>query len=162
MEDYLLPFIVCKRKFSLDEDNMLRTLVKENGIGDWVKIAERMQDRDSRQCKERWFHYLAPHLTQQPWTRAEDILLEAKAAQDGHRWKHFEVFFPGRTDVGIKNRYNLLIRRKKIELAFFKNACGDVTPVIPKTTQSMESRELVFDDADGDLEVDDWADVFQA
>jgi hypothetical protein len=101
-----------KRKFSPAEDAALKQLVEENGTNDWAKIASQMRARDSRQCKERWYHYLMPELVKLPWAQADDILLECKVAEQGRKWKMFESSFPGRTDIDIKNRYNVLARRR--------------------------------------------------
>jgi hypothetical protein len=100
-----------RRKFSPEEDDSLKALVAEYGTDDWTKIASRMPRRDSRQCKERWCHYLSPELVQLPWTADDDALLQRRVAEHGHKWKLFENDFPGRTDISIKNRFNVLARR---------------------------------------------------
>jgi hypothetical protein len=40
------------------------------------------------------------------------MLLEEYVAEHGKKWKLFEEFFPGRTEISIKNRYNVLLRRR--------------------------------------------------
>jgi hypothetical protein len=107
---------MVRRKFTPDEDANLRAIVAEKGTEDWSLIAEMMPDRDSRQCKERWFHYLSPNLMHHLWTRAEDAILEAKVIEHGHKWKLFEQFFPGRSDTMIKNRLNLLFRKRQRDI----------------------------------------------
>jgi hypothetical protein len=105
------PSPIARRKFSAEEDDALKALVSEYGTEDWMLIALRMPRRDSRQCKERWCHYLAPELIQRPWSLEDDALLERRVSEHGHKWKLFENDFPGRTDISIKNRYNVLARR---------------------------------------------------
>jgi hypothetical protein len=70
-----------------------------------------MNDRGPRQCKERWSHYLSPALIHKSWTHEEDTLLLQTVQESGSRWKVLESSFPGRSDVNLKNRYNMLIRK---------------------------------------------------
>jgi hypothetical protein len=46
------------------------------------------------------------------WAPHEDRLLEEKVGELGRRWKVLEAYFPGRTDINLKNRYNLLTRKR--------------------------------------------------
>jgi hypothetical protein len=121
---------IVRSKFTPDEDARLRAIVAEKGTADWALIADLMPQRDSRQCKERWFHYLSPNLADRPWTKAEDAILEAKVAECGHKWKLFEAFFPGRVDISIKNRFNLLFRRRRrnVRLVMQSLVSGKQTP----------------------------------
>jgi hypothetical protein len=112
MTFFMNPKAHVKRKFTLHEDKVLRSLVEKCGPDDWAMIASQMPHRDSRQCRERWFHYLSPELVQCPWTPADDSLLELRVAEHGHKWKMFEVEFPGRTNINLKNRFNVLVRRR--------------------------------------------------
>jgi hypothetical protein len=137
-----------KWKFSPTEDDILRQLVKENGTDDWVKIASLVRGRDARQCKERWCHYLAPELIKLPWGEADDALLEHKVAEYGRTWKRFELWFPGRTDIDIKNRYNLLMRRKLKRLRIrFDSRFQEFPLVQPSTTNELDPSafETTFD-----------------
>jgi hypothetical protein len=106
------PTRAGRRKFSPNEDDALRALVAEYGTEDWIRIASRMPRRDSRQCKERWYHYLSPALMPRPWSQEDDALLQRRVMEQGRTWKHFEMYFPGRTYISIKNRYNVLARRR--------------------------------------------------
>ena len=105
-----------RKNFSEDEDDQLRQLVELHGDNNWLTIAQFMPGRDSRQCKERWNHYLSPNVRMEPWRPDEDDLLEMKVQEMGRKWKVMEVYFPGRTDINIKNRFNLLERRKRCEI----------------------------------------------
>jgi hypothetical protein len=46
-------------KFIPEEDELLKRLVIEYGTNDWERIAAFFPDRNVRQCRERWTHYLA-------------------------------------------------------------------------------------------------------
>jgi hypothetical protein len=64
-----------------------------------------MPHRDRRQCRERWTNYLSPAVANGPWTHEEEDLLKAKVAALGHSWRAIQPFFPGRTDINIKNHW---------------------------------------------------------
>jgi hypothetical protein len=102
-----------RRKFTEHEDQQLRELVAEMGNENWPLIANSIPGRTARQCKERWTHYLAPGIVFSEWAPDEDQLLEAKVAESGEKWKTLERYFIGRTDANIKNRYNVLKRRRR-------------------------------------------------
>jgi hypothetical protein len=102
-----------RRKFSLQEDQLLSSLVAEHGSRNWTKIASLMGDRSVRQCKERWANYLSQAPDGASWTLADDLLLERLVIERGHKWKAMEAHFPGKTDIQIKNRHNVILRRRK-------------------------------------------------
>jgi hypothetical protein len=102
-----------KAKFTSEEDILLQKLVFQFGENAWPQVAQHMRNRNSRQCKERWNNYLSPHISTAPWTPEEDVLLQQKIRELGQKWVQIATFFPTRTDVNAKNRFNLLSRRSK-------------------------------------------------
>lgn len=103
-------------KFSSAEDSTLSSLVKKYGEDDWEKIASLIKNRNARQCHDRWFYYLSPNINREPFTEEEDKLLLSKVKKIGFHWVLITSFFQGRTDTQIKNRYNLLKRKKEAEI----------------------------------------------
>ncbi|OHT15437.1 Myb-like DNA-binding domain containing protein [Tritrichomonas foetus] len=101
--------------FSAAEDQLLIELHDKYGEN-WRKISELMPKRSTRQCKERYSHYLSPDISQTQWTIEEDTFLKNKVSEIGKRWKALESFFTGRTEINIRNRWNVLNRREKKEL----------------------------------------------
>ena len=101
-----------KSKFTSEEDAQLIELVKTYGTSDWNKIAQKMNGRNTRQCRERWRHYLTPEVANHPFSPEEDALLQLKFDELGSQWKLMTNFFKGRTDIAIKNRWLLLNRRR--------------------------------------------------
>jgi hypothetical protein len=101
--------------FTPEEDAFLRLGTQLYGTGNWDLIAEDMEGRTGRQCKERWVKYLAPGLSHLPWTPEEDALLLQKYSELGRSWAKIARFFPRRTDIMIKNRFHVVGRgvRKK-------------------------------------------------
>ena len=104
-----------KCKFTLEEDLFLRNLVAQFGENHWVQIARNMPKRNPRQCKERWMNYLSPMVRNTPWTPEEDEILKQKVSELGQKWVRIAKFFPMRTDINIKNRYLVLMRRSRKE-----------------------------------------------
>lgn len=116
----LIPNKLHKNPFSIEEDKLILKLVEIIGENNWVDIAKYMKkknyDRNSRQCRDRYYHYLNPNINKLMWSKEEDDLLMEKVENEGKKWKKFEKFFPGRTEVQLRNRYNLLARKmEKIE-----------------------------------------------
>lgn len=105
-----------KSVFTIEEDNMLLSLVDKFGDNKWSLISSIMKqnnyDRNIRQCKDRYFHYLDPKINNNlNWTENDDELLLKFVQKYGKKWKLCENFFPGRTEVSIRNRYQLINRK---------------------------------------------------
>ena len=109
--------IIHNRPFSIEEDNYLSYLVRIIGDDNWIDISEFMKqknfNRSSRQCRDRYFHYLDPKINKSTnWTEEEDDLLVKCVQNEGKKWKKFENYFPGRTEVSLRNRYHLINRKQ--------------------------------------------------
>lgn len=104
-----------RNPFTKEEDNLLKKMVEKYGDGNWEFISKKIPHRNSRQCRDRWFNYLSPKIINIPWTKEEDDLLVKKYEELGPFWKKIATFFPNRTDINIKSRWNLRERRLKKE-----------------------------------------------
>ena len=92
--------------------------VKENNFSyfllqpiNWNYIAPKLKDRNTRQCRERWKHYLMSN-KEEKWSEAEDYILMEKIDLFGKKWTKISSFLPGRTDINVKNRYYTLLNSK--------------------------------------------------
>lgn len=94
-----------RQMFSPYEDVQLKFLVSQIGSGNWKAIASHMQGRTPRQCRERYRNYLAPDITNGPWTREEDSYLQSLYEQFGPKWSSIAKHFRNRSEVNIKNRW---------------------------------------------------------
>jgi hypothetical protein len=125
-----------KAKFTVEEDALLRRVVRQFGEADWEHVSNHMPHRNQRQCRDRWFYYLSPAVQSTPWTDDEDTLLLEKVRACGPKWVRISTFFPTRTDIQIKNRYLVLTRRKK------RAAQGEAA--VRRTTQLAPIQSLPF------------------
>jgi hypothetical protein len=96
-----------RERFLPEEDEKLRFLVSKYGhIGGkemWQSVAAELPGRTTRQCRERWKHYLSAQRPKDFWAPEECRLLFEKMTAIGPRWTKLAAFFPGRTDIQIKN-----------------------------------------------------------
>jgi hypothetical protein len=100
-----------KSKFTATEDELLGQIIEELGTDDWQLIAKQLPGRNARQCRDRWLNYLSPDVGNGPWTREEELLLVEKYREFGSAWKYIASFFKSRTDINVKNRWQLMQRR---------------------------------------------------
>jgi hypothetical protein len=82
----------------------------------WKKIASQLESRTSKQVREHYLNFLSPDVNKNPLTKAELNLLTQIVANYGNSskipWKKISAFFPGRTDVFLKNKYDHVKRNK--------------------------------------------------
>lgn len=104
---------VKRNKFSDIEDEILRKSVSLYGTSDWSIIASKLPGRTTRQCRDRWNHYLSVDTIKIKWTPAEDALLLDLYSEFGNHWSKIAEFFPGRNGINIRNR--CLYQQKQAE-----------------------------------------------
>ena len=47
---------------------MLKSLIIVHGTSNWTKIGESFPERTGKQCRERWYNHLDPHVKKGEWT----------------------------------------------------------------------------------------------
>jgi hypothetical protein len=148
-----------KRKtvFTSDEDRLILDFVEKFGATRWERIEPFIKTRTSRQCRERYKNFLSPTVVKTEWTNDEDLLLENLVFQYGKKWSKLIEYFPGRTDVLIKNRFALLMRRNNsgkrvqnqnlFETVSFNNTTSnlEMTDFSEKLEDDTTFNEPVFD-----------------
>jgi hypothetical protein len=56
---------------------------------------------------------LQPGISYSPWTSDEDAIIRSEFARIGPKWCVIRERLPTRTDIGIKNRWALLLRKSR-------------------------------------------------
>ena len=162
--DSLKPKHVARSMFTEEEDQKLKELVEKMGTSDWHKISKQMNGRTVRQCRERYRHYLSPDVQNKEWTEEEDNLLREKYAELGPKWVEINGFFKNRTDINIKNRWVVLLRKESRKIMRTPNKTQEIVDI--SSFNDAPYTELVdhtiYPDLDSGptslLEVDAWND----
>lgn len=103
-----------KGPWTLEEDNAVLRAVLKVGVSNvkWSAVALLVPGRLGKQVRERWYNHLNPTLNKGPWTTKEDELLVGLQAKFGNKWVKIAEHLPGRSENGIKNRWNSAKRRR--------------------------------------------------
>ncbi|KAK8881560.1 hypothetical protein M9Y10_004304 [Tritrichomonas musculus] len=102
---------LIRKKFTEKEDSVIVHLVNNYGPKNWDQIALMLPGRTGRQCRDRYFNYLMPGYFYGEWTKEEDILLNKKFNEMGRQWAKMKPFFPGRSAICIKNRWEYFLSK---------------------------------------------------
>jgi hypothetical protein len=94
-----------RRKFTVEEDLQLRTLVEQLGAKCWDSVAQFMPGRTARQCRDRYKNYLLDSLVNTLWTPEEDAVVLERYRELGPRWVEIAKTLNGRSGNHVKNRW---------------------------------------------------------
>jgi hypothetical protein len=95
-----------RRRFSKEEDEKLRRLIRQYGTHDWATVSNLLSDRTPRQCRHRYRNYLANERQHMGWTREDDQMVIAKFQEFGPKWVRIAALLPGRSGNDVKNRWH--------------------------------------------------------
>ena len=87
-------------------------LVDEHGHRKWSFIANKMEGRRGKQCRDRWLNHLKPDIRRGEWTAEEERILVEGHRMLGTRWAALAKLLPGRPENAIKNHWHATLRCK--------------------------------------------------
>ncbi|EAX85593.1 Myb-like DNA-binding domain containing protein [Trichomonas vaginalis G3] len=102
-----------RKRFSEQEDALLKSLVEDEGIKNWEEISKRMPSRTSRQCRDRYNNYLFKEIINKPWTPEEDRIILEKYMILGPHWVKISEYLDARSGNNVKNRWHKYLSKLK-------------------------------------------------
>ena len=104
------------KPWTKEEDALLLNLVHTmQWPMKWTVVAQSLQDRTGKQCRERYVNHLNPRLKTTDWNPVEDAIIFHLYNTIGSHWAKMSKIIPGRTDNGIKNRFHNIRRQYERE-----------------------------------------------
>lgn len=92
--------------WSLDDDNSLKSAVKNFGSKHWQEVANWVEGKSNSQCYHRWMKTLHPDIKRGKWLAEEDRrLLMATHIYSSNNWASIAEHVPNRTDIQCRERY---------------------------------------------------------
>lgn len=107
----------CAVKWTPEEDQLLRDLVKMYGGKNWKQVADKVGNGRTRaQCAHRWQKVLNPDLKKGSWTSEEDELLTKAVEQVGvDKWSEVAAKVPQRNGKQCRERWYNHIRPEVVK-----------------------------------------------
>ncbi|KAJ1076420.1 hypothetical protein K5549_002460 [Capra hircus] len=97
----------CKVKWTQEEDEQLKALVKQFGQQDWKFLASHFPNRTDQQCQYRWLRVLNPDLVKGPWTKEEDQkVIELVKKYGTKQWTLIAKHLKGRLGKQCRERWH--------------------------------------------------------
>ncbi|XP_071184438.1 myb-related protein A-like isoform X4 [Salvelinus alpinus] len=99
--------ILCKVKWSRDEDERLKKSVEQHGADSWKLVANHFPGRTDGQCQHRWQKVLNPELVKGPWTKEEDQkVIDLVHKYGPKRWSVIAKHLQGRIGKQCRERWH--------------------------------------------------------
>ena len=137
------------KKFTSEEDERLKNLVKLYGEGAWSQIAENMKDRNRKQVRERYINFLKKERVVTEFTPEEDALIIQQVQKQGRKWCLISEMLVGRTPIMIKNRYYAKLKKVIDKSKSKNNLTSKLSTSSPSTSRAGSSNEATSPDTKG-------------
>ncbi|CAD8075235.1 unnamed protein product [Paramecium primaurelia] len=100
-----------KRKWSTEEDKILLESFEQYGR-QWIKIAEKLPGRTSKQVRDRYVNQINPIINHKEWNEEEDKIIMKEFQQNGPHWAQIAKQLDNRSENQVKNRFYYTILKK--------------------------------------------------
>lgn len=137
-----VPRQPTKKAWTSEEDEKLIELIAVHGTKNWTVIANALPNRIGKQCRERWYNHLDPHIKKGDWTEEEDDIIVTQQRMYGNQWSKITKLLPGRTDNAVKNRWHATARARERA-----QSLGDATAFRQTSDEKPQPSPLVVDNA---------------
>ena len=107
--NYLHPCTNSIGKWTEYEDEMILRYVHSidhSKPKNWLVLAEKLGNRQSKQLRERWFNHINPIIKKTEWTQEEQWVLFICKYKFKLSWSQLPKVLFGRTDNDAKNYCN--------------------------------------------------------
>ena len=112
------------KKWTKEEDQKLKHLIKIEKITKWSKISKYFQNRKGKQIRERWRNHLDPRLIKTKWILEEEWILFLYQKLLGNKWSEISELFKNRSENDCKNHYHVIKNKNYGFLRKFEEKLG--------------------------------------
>lgn len=98
---------VRRVRWTSDEDDKLRKLVKKYNGRQWKMVAQGIGKRSAAQCRQRWAGLCCPNKTKRAWTKDEDAKLHKYVKAHGaSNWSKVAIMLKSRNAKQCRERWH--------------------------------------------------------
>jgi hypothetical protein len=148
-----------KRLFAKEEDVLIKHYYEDLNIKDWKVISTYLENRTSKNCRDRYQNYLDPKIVNKPFDLEEEDLLIELVAKYGKKWNTIASQMNNRSPGSVKNKWykNLKDRVGKEFIESIPKQTGNriARLVLPKIQQKEQTDYFWMND-DNFLNHSDW------